>query len=144
MVPPEGGLAADGVPSSVGADVRDALVDDPGTRPIARPQDSFREMFCNDMTEEQTQLVLTHVGAEVMGIFGERISRAGIPPELPKTWVRLLRDQALTPADQDAAIAALRESPGGDIDVVDLDAAHDAMISAPDRLGAIISRLASG
>ena len=40
--------------------------------------------------------------------------RAGIPPSLPKTYVRLLRDQALEPAVQDEQIANLRASPGGD------------------------------
>jgi len=146
MVPPEGSLVAEAVPSSVDDDVRDALGDArdaaPGERPTGLDEAMIRHMFCNDMTEAQTELVLTHVGAEAMAVFGERVTRVGIPPEVPKTWVRLLRDQALSLADQDAAIAALGESPGGDVDVVDLDAGHDAMISAPDRLGAIVSRLA--
>ena len=96
-------------------------------------------MFCNDMTEEQTQLVLSRTGTEAAAVFGETISRVGIPPDLPKTYVRLLRDQALTPSDQDAAIAALRDSPGGTVDVVDLDTGHDVMISAPEALAAVLS-----
>ena len=141
MVPPEGGLVAEGIPSSVDDDVRDALADDANVRRSGLAEARIRQMFCNDMTEEQAQLVLTHTGAEAFAVFAERVSRAGIPPDLPKTWVRLLQDQAFSVADQDAAIAALRVSPGGDVDVVDLDAGHDAMISAPDRLGAIIGLL---
>jgi pimeloyl-ACP methyl ester carboxylesterase len=143
MVPTEGHLVADAVPSSVDDDVRDGLADAPDERQIGLEEATIRRMFCNDMTEEQTQLVLSHIGAEVMAIFGERVTRLGIPPDLPKTWVRLVRDQALTPADQDAAIATLRASPGGDIDVIDLDAGHDAMISAPQELGAILGEIAS-
>jgi pimeloyl-ACP methyl ester carboxylesterase len=144
MVPAEGQVAAEAVPSSVDDDVRDVLAA-AADGPEARPTEAMTiRMFCNDMTDEQTQLVLDHVGTEVMAVFGERISRVGIPPKLPKTWIRLLRDQALSLDDQDAAIAALRESPGGEVEVIDLDAGHDAMISAPDRLGAIITRLARG
>jgi pimeloyl-ACP methyl ester carboxylesterase len=143
MVPTEGHVVADGVPTSVDDDVREVLADAPEDRQLGLEEATIRRMFCNDMTEEQTQLVLSHTGAEVMGIFAERITRVGIPPELPKSWVRLLRDQALTPGDQDAAISALRESPGGDIEIVDLDAGHDAMISAPRDLGAILSSFRS-
>ena len=143
MVPIEGCVAADAVPSSVDDDVRDVLADARDDHQIGLAEATIRAMFCNDMTEEQAQVVLSHTGAEVMGIFAERITRKGIPPELPKTWIRLLRDQALTPTDQDAAVAALRASPGGDIDVVDLDAGHDAMISAPQELGAILREIAA-
>jgi pimeloyl-ACP methyl ester carboxylesterase len=143
MVPAEGHVVAEAVPSSVDDDMRDGLADALDDRPIGLEEAMMRRMFCNDMTEEQTQLVLSRTGAEVMAIFGERVTRVGIPPELPKTWVRLVRDQALTLADQDAAIAALRASPGGNIDIVDLDAGHDAMISAPQHLGAILRGIAS-
>ena len=143
MVPAEGAVAADAVPSSVSDDVRDTLSQASDDSSIGLQEATIRHMFCNDMTEEQTQLVLAHIGGEVMGVFGERISRVGIPPELPKTWVRLLRDQALVPSDQDAGIAALRASPGGDVEVIELDVGHDAMISAPEALGAILSDIAS-
>jgi len=75
-------------------------------------------------------------------IFGEHVSRRGIPPELPKTYVRLGRDQALWPDDQERAIAALRDSPGGDLDEVELDTGHDVMISAPEQLAAVLNRIA--
>jgi len=143
MVPAEGQVAAEAVPSSVGDDVRNGLADTSDDRQIGLEEATIRRMFCNDMTEQQTQFVLSHTGGEVMGIFGERVTRVGIPPDLPKIWVRLSRDQALTLVDQDAAIAALRVSPGGDIEVINLDAGHDAMISAPQELGAILSKIAS-
>jgi pimeloyl-ACP methyl ester carboxylesterase len=140
MVPREGALAADAVPSSVGEETREALADlDDDDDQIGIGEATIRRMFCNDMTEEQTQLVLSRTGTEAAAVFGETISRVGIPPDLPKTYVRLLRDQALTPSDQDAAIAALRDSPGGTVDVVDLDTGHDVMISAPEALAAVLS-----
>jgi hypothetical protein len=105
---------------------------------------TIQSMFCNDMTAEQTRLVLDHTGLEVGAVFGERVSRRALPPELPKTYVRLARDQALPPADQDEAIERLRACPGGDLDVVELDTGHNVMISAPPRLAGVIETVRSG
>ena len=140
MVPAEGGLVADAIPASVGEEAREALAESVDDQ-IGIGEATIRRMFCNDMTEEQTQLVLSRTGTEAMAVFAETVSRVGIPPDLPKTYVRLLRDQALTPSDQDAAIAALRDSPGGAVDVVELDTGHDVMISAPPALAAVLSEL---
>ena len=100
-------------------------------------------MFCNDMTDELQRFVLDRIGTEVVGILAETVSRKGIPPELPKTYVKLLQDQSLAPADQDRLIANLRDSPGGDVEVIELDSGHDAMVSHPEDLAAVLSALAA-
>jgi pimeloyl-ACP methyl ester carboxylesterase len=145
MVPPEGGLVFEGTPAHSVENVNEALEQAPSdsTARIGMDAEAIRQMFCNDMTEEQTQFVLDHTGAEVMQVFGERVTRRGIPPELPKTYVRLSKDQALWPDDQDLAIERLRESPGGDLQIVELDTGHDVMISAPDQLAPVIDSIAS-
>lgn len=135
IVPVEGTVVAGALPTSAGEPTGELEA-------LDFDEALIRRMFCNDMTEEQAQLVLTHTGTEAMTVFTETVSRVGIPPELPKTYVRLLRDQALSPADQDAAIAALADSPGGALDVVELDTGHDVMISAPDALAAVLAGLA--
>ena len=71
------------------------------------------------------------------------MTRKGIPPELPKTFVKLLRDQSLPPEHQDLLIEHLRESPGGSVEVVTIDAGHDAMISQPAKLGSVLNRIAA-
>jgi pimeloyl-ACP methyl ester carboxylesterase len=145
MVPPEGGLAVEGVPSGSQSRARE-LVDDATVRGAGAggmDEATIRFMFCNDMDEEQTQFVLDHTGPEALAVFGERVTRRGIPPELPKTYVRLLNDQAIPPADQDRAIENLRESPGGAVGVVELDTGHDVMISAPNKLAHVLGPLAS-
>ena len=61
---------------------------------------------------------------------------------MPVTFVRLARDNALPPATQDACIDRLR----GEVDLVDvieLDAGHDVMISAPAALAAVLDELAA-
>jgi pimeloyl-ACP methyl ester carboxylesterase len=99
-------------------------------------------MFCTGMDEDQTRFVLAHVGTEVLGVLTETVSRQGTPRALPVTFVRLARDNALPPATQDACIERLR----GEfdlVDVVELDAGHDVMISAPVALAAVLDQLAA-
>jgi hypothetical protein len=98
-------------------------------------------MFCNDMDAEQTKFVLDHVGNEAAQIMGEPIDRVGIPPDLPKTYIRLSRDHALTLSAQEASIAALEAVPGGPVDVVEIDSAHNVMISHPAELVAALARI---
>jgi hypothetical protein len=93
------------------------------------------------MDEAQTRFVLDRLGNEAVRVIGEQVSRAGIPPELPKTFVKLSRDQSLPPPVQDQLIRNLEASPGGTVDVVELDAGHDAMISRPDALASVLNRI---
>jgi len=145
MVPPEGGRVVDAVP----ADSKDAALElveaGDGGEPrgdIGLDESTIRYMFCNDMTDEQARFVLDRTGPEVAAVFAERVTRRGTPPELSKTYVRLLRDQVLTPDDQDRAITALRDVPGGDVTVVELDSGHDVMISAPEKLAPVLRSIA--
>ena len=146
MVPPEGGLVLDGVPHESMAAARERLTLDDGTGGhggVGLEIEMLKHMFCNDMTDQQTQFVLDHTGTEVGAVFGERVSRRAIPPDLPKTYVRLLRDQALTPSDQDRAIEQLRDAPGGALEVIELDTGHDVMISAPNQLAPLLDQVAA-
>jgi hypothetical protein len=93
------------------------------------------------MDKAQTQLVLDHVGTEVMRPLVTPVVRRGVPAAIPKTYVRLLRDQSLPPATQDEQIANLRQSPGGDVDVIEIDSGHDVMISRPAEFAAALDRI---
>ncbi|MCU1458229.1 MAG: putative esterase [Actinomycetia bacterium] len=144
-VPPEGGSAIDTLPVAIRWLSRQALKRAArGKKAGHQPglsEKRIRAMFCNDMNPEQTRFVIENCGPEAVGLISERVSRTGIPPSLPKTYVRLLRDASLPPKKQDELIANLRKSPGGDVEVIELDSGHDAMISHPAELAAIIDRL---
>jgi pimeloyl-ACP methyl ester carboxylesterase len=146
LVPPEGRSSIEALPAELQEMVRAAVEEARGRSvPMSGLDEATaRSMFCNDMDEAQTAFVLAHLGAEAPSAFADPVSRLGIPPELPKTYVRLGRDQALPPPQQDAQIAWLRDSPGGALDVVEVDAGHDVMISAPARLAPILDRVARG
>jgi pimeloyl-ACP methyl ester carboxylesterase len=146
-VPPEGGCVFDALPEELRDISRQAFDQSIAARAFdlgrAMPEPMLREMFCNDMDEAKTQFVLEHFGNEAIGVLGEAVSRKGIPADLPKTYVKLLRDQSLPPALQDELIANLEASPGGSVDVVELDTGHDVMISNPAALAPVLDRLAA-
>ncbi len=127
LVPPEGSTALSAMAPEIMERVADGLT-----------EQITVDMFCSDLDDAQTRFVLENTGAEAAQVMVEPVSRAGIPPELPKTYVRLSEDHALPPSAQDASIAALRAVPGGTVKVVELDAGHNVMISRPRDLTAII------
>ena len=147
IIPPEGGSVIDTLPAEFRDVVRESvakakagdLMHGPAT---GLDEATARRMFCNDMDEEQTQLVLAHTGAEAPRAFDDTVTRVGIPPSMPKVYVRIARDQALSPDDQAVQLENLRASPGGDIRVVELDTGHDVMISAPSVLADVLRPLA--
>ena len=98
------------------------------------PEDVARYMFCNDMTEAQTRFVLDHCCPEAPGILLEPSDLTGLAQPIPRTYVRLLRDQALSQVVQDRSIAAL-----GGVEVVALDTGHDVMISNPEALAGVLN-----
>jgi pimeloyl-ACP methyl ester carboxylesterase len=106
-------------------------------------EERVREMFCNDMDEDQTQFVLDNFGSEALPIVAERVSRDGMSSAIPKTWIRLLQDAILTPGIQDVCIANLETAPGGTVTVVELDSGHNAMISHPRELAEILDKIAA-
>jgi hypothetical protein len=66
----------------------------------------------------------------------EPASLAGLRRPVPRCYVKLLRDQALVPALQDEFI----RNAGPDCTVYD----HNAMISRPRELAAILNRISRG
>ena len=147
IIPPEGGSVIDTLPAEFRDLVRESvakakagdLMNGPAT---GLDVETTRRMFCNDMDEEQSQFVLAHTGAEAPRAFDDTVTRVGIPASMPKVYVRITRDQALSPDDQAAQLEHLRASPGGDIRVVELDTGHDVMISAPSVLADVLRPLA--
>jgi hypothetical protein len=146
MVPPEGASAIEALPEDLQDMTRHAVEDARrgGDNPIGGlDEQTIRSLFCNDMDEEQVRFVLDRTGTEAAVVLAERVTRAGIPGELPKTFVKLLQDQSLPPDRQDELVENLRASPGGDIDVVTIDAGHDVMISRPKELADVLNRIAA-
>jgi pimeloyl-ACP methyl ester carboxylesterase len=119
VVPEEGGTVLEMLPPEIFERAANGLTDD-----------VVRDMFCTDMDDEQSRFVLANVGTEVIGTMTETITRKGTSSDLPITFVRLARDNALPLAIQDACIG--------------LDTGHDVMISHPIELAAVLDAIADG
>lgn len=144
MVPPEGGSAIEALPDELQEMTRQAVEEarHGGDNPIGGlDEESTRSMFCNDMDEAEVRFVLDRLGTEAAVVLAERVTRADIPPDLPKTFVKLLQDQSLPPDRQDVLVDNLRVSPGGSVDVVTIDAGHDVMISCPNELADVLNAI---
>jgi pimeloyl-ACP methyl ester carboxylesterase len=125
------------------------LWDAMGTLPQTRPSEAggnvvddatARYMFCNDMDEAQARFVLSNLCGEAARPMTEPVSLAGLRRPVARSYVKLLRDQALTPEMQDGFI----RNAGPDTAVHELDAGHNAMISRPRELAAILNRISRG
>jgi hypothetical protein len=112
------------------------LGDDIVTADGTLPPDFATAMFCNDMDDTQRAFTLDYLVPESMRVISEPVDLGGPPHEIPQTYVRLLRDASLSLDAQDRMIANL-----GDVDTVDLDAGHMAMISRPRELAEILEVL---
>ena len=98
------------------------------------PESVARAMFCNDMDEAQTRFVLENLGSEAPQAIGDASDLSGLRHPIPRSYVRLARDAALSLDVQNRSIAAL-----GEVEVVDLDTGHNVMISHPEPLARILN-----
>ena len=94
-------------------------------------------MFGNGMTPAQKEKMFTCLCDESGVVGRQAVSRIGLPA-VPKTWILLKRDRALSVGTQRQFIANL----GGVDELVEMDTCHNAMISEPVALARIL--LASG
>lgn len=133
-VPPEGQSSVDMLAPEIRAL---AAEQDAQREPTVLPEAAARAMFCNDMDEDQTRFVLDGLVPEAPGPIHEPSRLAGLSKGVPMTWVRLLRDAVVPRARQDFYVETIRAI--APIDVVDLDAAHNAFVSQPEALAGILN-----
>jgi pimeloyl-ACP methyl ester carboxylesterase len=69
----------------------------------------------------------------------ERFSWVGVPSDLPRTWVRCLRDSLQSPERQLDLIEAF-----GATQVLDIDTDHTPAREDPDALAALLNKIAGG
>lgn len=93
-----------------------------------------RRMFTNCMTPEQRAFSLSVLIPDATTLAFEPVDRSALPDRIPRTWVLTLRDKSLPPRQQRRFI----ENLGGVDDVVELDTCHNAMISMPGELAAVL------
>jgi pimeloyl-ACP methyl ester carboxylesterase len=131
VVPADGGCAVDTFDPGIQEMMRRSRTVAPGTP----DPETARAMFCRNMDEEQTNRTLAGMVPEAIEIHFEPVYLRGLTGPFSKTWIRLLQDEVFPPARQDVMAARTGA------DVIDLDAAHLAMISQPRALADVLNRL---
>ncbi len=119
-----------------GESIADMVLDGKAPGAVVQPPNeaAATRMFCNDMDDRQTRFVVRNLVAEAGRPFSQPMDVAGLAHRVPRTFVKLLRDRALPPALQDQVIERLAP-----VEVVELDAGHDVMISKPHALAPILN-----
>jgi pimeloyl-ACP methyl ester carboxylesterase len=132
IVPP-GSTILDLLPADLAARAR-AIPASPAGAALT-PEETRRGQ-CYDMDDDQARFTLEVVVPEACWPTREAVVLTGLERPVPRTWIRLLRDQSFPPAVQDEMARRARCD-----DVVDLDSGHMAMISHPVELAAALNRI---
>lgn len=132
FLPPQGRSVLDSLGGPLGWYARRAAVARHTT--VVMPRMAARLAFCNDMTREQRDFVLSRLCGESVHLVTEKVNRSDLPDEVPWTWILTGRDHSLSRRQQRRSIAAL---PGAGT-VIQMDACHDMMVSEPERLAEIL------
>ena len=130
-VPPEGGSVVDVLRGPLRAI---AVVAARRRSPTRLPAFVALAAFANGMERDQRRVVTSTLCPEAGWLIAERVSRNDLDARIPRTWVLTRKDRGLSPAQQRRSIDNL----GGVDECVELDAPHDAMVSHPDDLAAIL------
>lgn len=131
-MPPEGGTVLGELDVEV-AELA-AAANTAGAEVLGLSDEQAVSMFCNGMDAVQTRFVLDNLCPEAPGPLTEPMRLAGLDRPVSRSFVKLLGDATLSQELQDAVIARL-----GDVEVQTLDACHDAMVSHPRELAALLN-----
>jgi hypothetical protein len=108
--------------------------------PSLTPRWMARFVFMNGIPSHRRRFMTGKLYAESLRILTEKVSRRGMPDEIPRTWILTRRDRALAPKLQRKYIDAL----GGVSTLVEMDTCHLMMISEPELLAGILVQRCSG
>lgn len=136
LLAPDGGAIVDGfLPETRDQAIR-RLGDAEDPR-IEMSDAHHREMLNDDMSDEDVEFCLGCHGPESRHLFTDRASRAGLPDDLPRTYIRLGQDLSVSWEQQAHAISLL---PG--LEIREIDAPHPAMVTHPKEVAAILNETA--
>jgi pimeloyl-ACP methyl ester carboxylesterase len=139
-VPPEGGSVLDVLPISLVGFI---------TWQLGPEYHLFwwwqRRTLCNDCDDQTWAFAKEHHDVTWNTLYKfssipserERVTRKGLSPSIPRTYIKLLRDNALPPEWQDKAAANIGA------EVVTLDSGHMAPLTHPKELAAILNSIAA-
>jgi pimeloyl-ACP methyl ester carboxylesterase len=99
------------------------------------PQWLARRMFCSDLSKKDAAQHMAQLCPEAPGILLESVSRTGLDPALPRTYVKLTKDKAIPARSQEAMARQIGAR------VVSMAAGHSVMVSQPAALAAVLNQI---
>jgi pimeloyl-ACP methyl ester carboxylesterase len=102
--------------------------------PTPTPKSYARFVFMNGIPAHRRRFMAGKLYAESLRILTEKVSRRGMPDDIPRTWILTRRDRALAPKLQRKYIDSL----GGVQTLIEIDTCHMVMVSEPERLASIL------
>ncbi len=102
--------------------------------PYTVPSLLARLFFLNGATRVRRRFMAGRLYPESNRIFLEKVSRPGMPEDVPRTWILTLRDRTHPLKEQRASITAI----GGVQTMIPIDTCHGLMVSEPERLAEIL------
>jgi pimeloyl-ACP methyl ester carboxylesterase len=91
-------------------------------------------LFLNGVPRARRQFMAGRLCPDSSRITVEKVSRRGMPHEVPRTWILTLRDRTHSAKVQQASIEAL----GGVQTIIEMDTCHGLMVSEPEHLAEIL------
>ncbi|OBF80800.1 esterase [Mycobacterium sp. 852002-51163_SCH5372311] len=98
------------------------------------PAAGIRFTYLNGVSRARRRFMADKVHPESARMLAEKVSRQGMPDDIPRTWILTLRDRALSAKMQRQYIDAL----GGVQTLIPMDTCHCMMVSEPERLAQIL------
>ncbi|MDT5146566.1 MAG: hypothetical protein QOC58_1211 [Mycobacterium sp.] len=102
--------------------------------PSPAPKWMSRFVYMNGVPRAERRFMAGKEYAESLRILTEKVSRRGMPDEVPRTWILTGRDRAVAPRVQRKYIEAL----GGVQTLIEMDTCHCPMVSQPELLAKIL------
>ena len=91
-------------------------------------------VFLNGVPRARRRFMAGRLCPESSRITVEKVSRRGMPLDVPRTWILTLRDRTHSEKEQRESIEAL----GGVQTIIEMDTCHGLMVSEPERLAEIL------
>jgi pimeloyl-ACP methyl ester carboxylesterase len=136
ILAPEEGSILDALPAETRELARQRLGESEAAETEMSEQ-HHRDLIGDELDADILRSVLERVGPDSRLLFTDRASRAGLPDDLPRTYIRLTRDLAVPWELQEQMIELL---PG--LRTAEIDAGHNVMLSQPEALAAMLNEIA--
>lgn len=131
FLPPDGTSIVESSPWHIAAIARRRVK---RNLPMPAPKAYARFVFMNGVPPGRRRFLDGKLYAESLRILAEKVSRRGMPEDIPRTWILTKRDRALAPRLQRKYVDSL----GGVQTLIEVDTCHMIMVSEPRRLAEIL------